>query len=207
MKIVNVKKFIRTISILVILILIIILFSNKTYSKVDTKYKEESIILGDTLWSISQEEAKNNKYFENKMSPALSMFNHIYKEFNDIYHEATLKMGLSDSAFDILYSIVDLGDGCSQSDICKYSCLSKQTVNSSIKKMANLNYLTFKPGKGRVMQIFLTDKGRHLLDEKIYPIIKKENEAFLCMTDEECRLMLELYEKYNNALKNKFKEL
>lgn len=36
---------------------------------------------------------------------------------------------------------------------------------------------------------------------------KKENEAFLCMTDEECRLMLELYEKYNNALKNKFKEL
>ena len=36
------------------------------------------------------------------------MFNHIYKEFNEIYHEATLKMGLSDSAFDILYSIVDL---------------------------------------------------------------------------------------------------
>ena len=66
MKIVNVKKFIRTISILVILILIIILFSNKTYSKVDTKYKEESIILGDTLWSISQEESNNNKYFENK---------------------------------------------------------------------------------------------------------------------------------------------
>ncbi len=66
MKIVNVKKFIRTISILVILILIIILFSNKRYSKVDTKYKEESIILGDTLWSISQEESKNNKYFENK---------------------------------------------------------------------------------------------------------------------------------------------
>lgn len=66
MKIVNEKKFIRTMSILVILILIIILFSNKTYSKVDTKYKEESIILGDTLWSISQQEAKNNKYFENK---------------------------------------------------------------------------------------------------------------------------------------------
>ncbi len=66
MKIVNVKKFIRTMSVLVILIFIIILFSNKTYSKVDTKYKEESIILGDTLWSISQQEAKNNKYFENK---------------------------------------------------------------------------------------------------------------------------------------------
>ena len=95
-----------------------------------------------------------NKSFENKMSPALSMFNHIYKEFNEIYHEATLKMGLSDSAFDILYSIVDLGDGCSQSDICKYSCLSKQTVNSSIKKMASLNYLTFKPGKGYGKELY-----------------------------------------------------
>ena len=66
MKIVNVRKFVRTISILIILVLMIILFTNKTYSKVDTKYKEESIILGDTLWSISQEESKNNKYFENK---------------------------------------------------------------------------------------------------------------------------------------------
>lgn len=105
------------------------------------------------------------------------MFNHIYKEFNEIYHEATLKMGLSDSAFDILYSIVDLGDGCSQSDICKYSCLSKQTVNSSIKKMASLNYLTFKPGKGRVMQIFLTDKGRQLLDEKNLSYYKKRKRS------------------------------
>ena len=148
-----------------------------------------------------------NKSIDNKMSPTLSSFNHIYKDFNEIYHEVALKMGLSDSAFDILYSIVDLGDGCSQSDICRYSCLSKQTVNSSIKKMESLNYLTFKPGKGRAMQIFLTDTGKKLLEEKIYPIIKKENEAFLSMTDEECRLMIELYKKYNNALKNKFREL
>lgn len=105
------------------------------------------------------------------------MFNHIYKEFNEIYHEVTLKMGLSDSAFDILYSIVDLGDGCSQSDICKYSCLSKQTVNSSIKKMASLNYLTFKPGKGRVMQIFLTDKGRQLLYKKNLSYYKKRKRS------------------------------
>ena len=82
MKIVNVKKFIRTISILVILILIIILFSNKTYSKVDTKYKEESIILGDTLWSISQEESKNNKYFENKdIREIVSEIKRIYVRF------------------------------------------------------------------------------------------------------------------------------
>lgn len=66
MKIVNVKKFIRTVSILGILVLMLIIFSNKTYSKVDTKYREEYIVSGDTLWNISKEESKYNKYFENK---------------------------------------------------------------------------------------------------------------------------------------------
>lgn len=66
MKIINVKKFIRTISILSILVLTFIIFCNKTYSKVDVKYKEEYVVYGDTLWSISEEELKYNKYFENK---------------------------------------------------------------------------------------------------------------------------------------------
>ncbi len=66
MKIVNVKKFVRTISILSILILMFIIFCSKTYSNVDINYKDEYVISGDTLWSISKEESKNNKYFENK---------------------------------------------------------------------------------------------------------------------------------------------
>ena len=66
MKIVNVKKFVRTISILLTILLSIIIFSNKTYSKVEVEYKEECIVVGDTLWNISKQEAQYNKYFENK---------------------------------------------------------------------------------------------------------------------------------------------
>ena len=36
------------------------------YSNVETKYKEEYIYAGDTLWSIAKEELENNKYFEGK---------------------------------------------------------------------------------------------------------------------------------------------
>ena len=43
-----------------------IIFCSKTYSNVDINYKDEYVISGDTLWSISKEESKNNKYFENK---------------------------------------------------------------------------------------------------------------------------------------------
>ena len=66
MKIVNKAKFIRSNVILVILISSIVIFATKAYSNVETKYKEEHVCAGDTLWSIAQEELENNKYFEGK---------------------------------------------------------------------------------------------------------------------------------------------
>ena len=66
MKIVNKTKFVRAISISIILISIIIIFSKNTYSKVEISYKEDYIYAGDTLWSIAKNEINNNKYFENK---------------------------------------------------------------------------------------------------------------------------------------------
>lgn len=66
MKIVNKAKFIRTISILIILVCIVIIFSKNTYSNGEISYKENYIYAGDTLWSIAKYEIENNKYFENK---------------------------------------------------------------------------------------------------------------------------------------------
>ena len=66
MKIVNKTKFVRTISIFIILLIVIIIFSKNTYSKGEISYKEDYIYAGDTLWSIAKNEIENNKYFENK---------------------------------------------------------------------------------------------------------------------------------------------
>lgn len=66
MKIVNKTKFVRTISILIILICTVIVFSKNTYSNGEISYKENYIYAGDTLWSIAKYEIENNKYFENK---------------------------------------------------------------------------------------------------------------------------------------------
>ena len=66
LKIVNKIKFFRTISIFIILLGAIIIFSKNTYSKGEISYKEDYIYTGDTLWSIAEGELKNNKYFENK---------------------------------------------------------------------------------------------------------------------------------------------
>ena len=66
MKIVNKGKFIKTNLILVIIVGAIIGFTTNTYSKVETKYKEEYVYSGDTLWSIAQYDLEYNKYFEGK---------------------------------------------------------------------------------------------------------------------------------------------
>ena len=57
------------------------------------------------------------------ISNPLKEFNRIYKKTNEIYHDIALRLGLSDSAFDILYSISELGDGCLQKDICNATCI------------------------------------------------------------------------------------
>ena len=61
----------------------------------------------------------------------VQQFNRLYKELDDLYHEIALAMGLSDSAFAVMYVVGTLGDGCLQRDICREAYVSKQTVNSS----------------------------------------------------------------------------
>lgn len=66
MKIVDKTKFVKTISIFIMLLGLIVIFSKNTYSKGEISYKEDYIYAGDTLWSIAENEIENNKYFENK---------------------------------------------------------------------------------------------------------------------------------------------
>lgn len=141
------------------------------------------------------------------ISNPLKEFNRIYKKTNEIYHDIALRLGLSDSAFDILYSISELGDGCLQKDICNATCIPKQTIHSSIRQMEKSGYLTLSSGKGRSMHITLTDLGKNLLERTIYPVMQMEGEAFHCMTDGECQQMLALFGKYIQALGDAAKNL
>lgn len=51
------------------------------------------------------------------MSSNLREYNRIYKKVNDIYRETAARFGLSNSTFDILYTICEVGDGCLQRDV------------------------------------------------------------------------------------------
>ena len=68
---------------------------------------------------------------ESKQNRALKEFDSLYKMIDDVYHEIALSMDLTDSAFLILYCLLELGDGCSQKDICKlFLCKMTETLVS-----------------------------------------------------------------------------
>lgn len=67
MRIVNSKKFIRMIILIVgVIFSISFYFCNISFSKGEVKTKTIYVSNGDTLWSIAQNEQENNDYYINK---------------------------------------------------------------------------------------------------------------------------------------------
>ena len=142
-----------------------------------------------------------NETVQTRLREDLARLNQINKAMNDGYHEVSVRHGVNDSAFDILYSIYELGDGCLQRDICKVSYLAKQTVHSAIRKLEQEGLIRLEQGKGRQMHIRLTEKGQDKISQFIVPIVRCEEEAFQSFSEEEMLQMLSLYERYTNALR------
>ena len=131
-----------------------------------------------------------------KSGPGIREFNRLYKELDDLYHNLALRQGLSDSASIILYALYLLGDGCLQRDICDLSYISKQTINSSIRRLEQDGYLYLQPGRGRDMHICLTPEGRRLVEEKAAPVAAMEERAFSGMPQEDQQALLRLTHAY-----------
>ena len=134
---------------------------------------------------------------------SVQAYNQTYKEMCDLYREIAQNMGLSDSAFDVLYAMCELKDGCLQKDICERCYLTKQTVHSAVRKLIGDGILRMEPGKGRDMHLFLTEKGRALSQNTVIPLMAKEHEVFETMTSEEGQELVRLTRKYVALLREK----
>ena len=129
-------------------------------------------------------------------SQLLREYNRLFKEMDDLYHELARRAGLSDSAFDILYTLCMTGDGCLQKDICNFSYISKQTINSSIRKLEREGLIRLTAGKGRDTHIFLTEEGNRVVREKIVPVARMEEQAFAQIPPAQRQELLRLTQNY-----------
>lgn len=110
----------------------------------------------------------------------LAEFNRVYREVDKLYHRIARESGLSDSAFIILYSIRETDKVTTQKDICDMGAMSKQTINSALKKLERDGFIELKvmESNHKNKQLLLTEKGQELVEEIIDPVISGENKVF-----------------------------
>lgn len=122
-------------------------------------------------------------------------------EINALYHEAAVKMGISDSVQNILYVLCEKGEKCQQSEISKLTGISRKTINSAIRKLEKEELVYLEQGKGRNTILCLTEKGEKFSSEKIGSLHEIENKIWNEWTVEEQQQYLTLTKKYRDGLK------
>lgn len=91
MRIVNKKKFVKRISIIIgVISILFICFSNISFSKGEVKTKTIYVSSGDTLWTIAKQEQENNIYYED--SDIRDIIYQI-KKINNLKNESNLMEG------------------------------------------------------------------------------------------------------------------
>lgn len=133
--------------------------------------------------------------------------NYLTSEMESLYHQASLKLGITDSVSIVLYTIYDAGDGCLLSDVYKKSGIRKQTVNSAIRSLEADQILYLQQHTGRAKKILLTNKGRDFVQKTVARLYEAEAKAFDSWQEEEISMYVQLMEKYADCLRQQIGKL
>lgn len=141
------------------------------------------------------------------ISKDMKRFNYLLTETDNVYHEASVKLGLSDSAMQILYTICDYdeGDSCPLREVCRRTGISKQTINSAIRKLEKEGMLYLEQAGVRTKRLCLTQEGKQLAERTAMKIIKAENDILNSWPGEDVEKYLELTERFLASFKKKVK--
>ncbi len=137
----------------------------------------------------------------------LRKLNYMMSEIGGLYHEAAVKAGVSDSVHSILYVLCAEKYRCPQSEIYKQAGISRQTINSAIRRLEKDGILYLEKGNGRNTVVRLTEEGIRFAKEKIQPLYQIEKEIFGEWDATEVASYLNLTAKYRDALKSKLERL
>ena len=134
-------------------------------------------------------------------------YNYLAMETEAVYHDASVKLGLSDSISLILYTICNNDGICLLGDICRLAGMRKQTLNSAIRKLEAEEIVYLKAADGKKKYVCLTEKGKMLSEKTVLKLIRIENEILESWTEEERETYVRLVEKYLKSFKEKIKNL
>lgn len=143
----------------------------------------------------------------NKLRDKICKINCITEDIDSLYHQAALKLGVSDSVLFVLYMIYTKGDNYVLHDIYKLSGISKQTINSAIRKLENEDIVYLEKHDGKAKIVCLTDKGKSYIKKNAAKLFEAECNAFREWSEEEMDLYLSLIEKHDASLRKQIQNL
>ena len=135
------------------------------------------------------------------MTSSIKRFNTLMSEINAMYHEISKRLDLTDSAFTIMYVLYDSEGSYPLSSIVKTTCISKQTVNSSLRKLESDGYVYLEQTGGRNKTVHLTEAGRRFAERTVKIIRDEENAVFDRWSEEERKIYFELTARYIEEMK------
>ena len=144
---------------------------------------------------------------EYQISEKVKYLNNMLCEIDNLYQSLLINKGLSDSEYVVLFSIIELGEGCLQKDIADNSYINKKTINSTIKKLEKNGILTLKAGKYPNMHIFLTDFGKKYIKDNVIPIIDIENKIMESVPQEVFETFVATYARYSKVFRKESEKL
>ena len=143
----------------------------------------------------------------NNIQDNIYRINCLMEDIDSLYHQAALKLGVSDSILFILYMIYIHEGKCLLHDIYKLSGISKQTINSAIRKLEKEEIVTLEMHNGKAKMVCLTEKGKAYAYPTAAKLYETEYTAFSDWSEEEINLYLHLIEKHNISLRKQINNL
>ena len=133
-----------------------------------------------------------------KISNKVKYIHKILCETEKVYYSMLRRAQISDSEYVLLFSVLQMGEGCSQKDISDNTYISTKTLNSTVKKLKEKGLIRLQPGKYPNMYIYLTPEGRKYIKEKMLPITEAENKILENVSDEDFENFTTIVTKYLN---------
>jgi len=138
-----------------------------------------------------------------KVSKELKRYNYLFGETGAAYHQLYRRLGQSDSSISILYILLENDGSCLLQKICNYTGLSKQTVNSALRKLEQEEVLYLEAADSKHKIVHLTEKGMKLANKTAGKVIEIENDIFASWPRETLEQYISLTEKYLLSLKER----
>ena len=107
----------------------------------------------------------------------------------------------------ILYTICDYGESCPLQEICQRSGISKQTINSALRKLETEGIVYLESAGAREKNVCLTGKGKDLAKATAIRVIEAENGILASWPKEDVEKYLELTERFLAGIQEKAKEI